>query len=131
MKELKKSYQRDNFWFFKYTFFIGKNSFYINFFIFFGQFFFSVKVFNTWGRVNEDVLNLNMLQLVTETSVALLSEHPIANRCTCGHRNARKGIGMKILMDAEAIAGLFGLSKRQLIIRKKLPKGPTVLMGRI
>ena len=78
----------------------------------------------------EDVLNLNMLQLVTETSVAPLSEHPIANRCTCGHRNARKGIGMKILMDAEAIAGLFGLSKRQLIIRKKLPKGPTGLLGR-
>merc|ERR1711905_6615 len=42
---------------------------------------------------------------VTETSVAPLSEHPIANRCTCGHRNARKGIGMKILMDAEARAG--------------------------
>ena len=75
-------------------------------------------------------ISSNVLQHVKETYVASLSEHPITNRCPCRHRDARKGIGMKIVMDAEAIAGLLGLPKRQLVIRKKLPKGPTGLLGR-
>ena len=75
-------------------------------------------------------ISSNMFRLVEDTYVASLSEHPIANRCPCGHRDAHKGIGMKIVMDTEATAGLLGLPKRQLIIRKKLPKAPTGLLGR-